>query len=161
RATALYCQKYKIKCTLVLHGDEREFQDQLGNAKIIRNTEAILRFCDANEISGTMDRAMEEYSDQGDRPYYLYGGGHTLEGGKAYIDEISNFVAAGLQVDRIFVPSGTGSTQAGILAGISKHGLDTEVIGISVGRTKERAESAVLEFYQKLCKAYHIPETGT
>lgn len=161
RATALYCQKYKLKCTLVLHGDETEFREQLGNAKIIRHTGAAVRFCDADGISETMNAAMEEHRNQGDRPFYLHGGGHTLEGGKAYIDEISKLAVSGMPISRIFVPSGTGSTHAGILAGVSKYGLDTEVIGISVGRTKERAETAVLEFYHRLCEEYHIPATGT
>jgi len=160
RATALYCQKYSLKCTLVLHGNEEEFHDQLGNAKIIRNTGSELVFCDAEEISQAMDVAMSTYLSLGDRPYYLFGGGHTLEGGRAYIEEIEKLAKTGIEMERIFVPSGTGSTHAGILAGISKCGLDTEVIGISVGRTKQRGEAAVSEFYKRLCTSYDIPSTG-
>ncbi len=160
RATALYCQKNGLKCTLVLHGNEKEFYGQLGNAKIIRTTASELIFCDADGISQAMDAAVEAYQNRGDRPYYLQGGGHTLEGGRAYIEEIEKLKLAGIELDRIFVPSGTGSTHAGILAGISKCGLDTEVIGISVGRTRERGERAVSEFYNKLCEASDISSTG-
>src|SRR5690606_903669 len=43
RATALYCQKYQLKCTLVLHGGkEGEFLRQSGNAKLIRESGAEL-----------------------------------------------------------------------------------------------------------------------
>src|SRR5690554_2725188 len=68
RATALYCQKNGLKCTLVLHGNEKKFHDQLGNAKIIRNTGSELVFCDAEEISQAMDVAMSTYLSLGDRP---------------------------------------------------------------------------------------------
>lgn len=160
RATALYCQKFGLKCTLVIHGKKEVFQAQLGNAKLIRDSGAKLIFCSPGEISDTMDTAMSQYRHQGDLPFYLYGGGHTLEGGKAYIDAIEKLFGSGTQVDRIFLPSGTGSTHAGILAGISKLGLDTQVIGISVGRTKERGEAIIGEFYQKLCSTYQIPPLG-
>jgi D-cysteine desulfhydrase len=49
-------------------------------------------------------------------------------------------------VDHIFLASGTGSTQAGILAGCREVGwLQTRVHGISVAREKERGTEAILE----------------
>ena len=160
RATALYCQKFNLGCTLVIHGNESEFHEQSGNAKIMRECEADLIFCDASEISMVMDQAMEDYRKKGHKPYYLYGGGHTLEGGKAYSDEIERIVKSGFTPEQIYIASGTGSTQAGILAGVSKLGLDTKVIGISIGRQKERAEKVLREFYEQLCHSQNIPCTG-
>lgn len=156
RATALYCQQNKIDCTLVIHGSEDKFLTQSGNAKIIRQSEAKVIFCDAQSISKEMDNAISNYKINGFNPYYLYGGGHTLEGGKAYIDAISQIKNLDLIPDYIFLASGTGSTQAGILAGISKNNLNTKVVGVSVGRNKERAEYVVQEFYNKLCETYSI-----
>ncbi|RYC51437.1 1-aminocyclopropane-1-carboxylate deaminase/D-cysteine desulfhydrase [Flagellimonas olearia] len=160
RATAVYCQKYGMECTLVLHGNESEFHRQLGNAKIIRDTNASLNFCDPDEISETMDAAMREYEENSYKPFYLYGGGHTLDGGKAYIDAVVKMVENGFTPAQIYLPTGTGSTQAGILAGISKSGANTKVIGISVGRSKIKAEKEVEEFYHRLCEAYDIPCNG-
>lgn len=156
RATALYCKKFGLKCTLVIHGDENMFQKQLGNAKIIRSTNANVIFCDATKISDHMDKAIQNYREQGHHPYYLQGGGHTLEGGNAYIDAISEIVETGFIPESIFIASGTGSTQAGLLAGISKLGIDTHVIGISVGRNKKRAEDVIKELYNALCSKYDI-----
>ena len=156
RATALYCKKYGLQCTLVLHGNKKDFQEQLGNAKIVRTTNSKIIFCDASEIANHMNQAMEDYSEQGFHPYYLQGGGHTLEGGMAYVKAISEIVESGFIPESIFIACGTGSTQAGLLAGISKLGIDTKVFGISVGRKKERAENVVNQFYQSLCTEYDI-----
>lgn len=160
RATALFCEKYSMNCTLVIHGKENEFHEQMGNAKIIRDTDAKLIFCDPKDISEIMDSTMLDYTRNGFHPFYLYGGGHTMEGGKIYIDEIEKMVKTGFVPEQIYIASGTGSTQAGILAGVSKLGLETQVIGISIGRPREKAENAIKEFYGKLCETYNIPDSG-
>ncbi|SHF79685.1 D-cysteine desulfhydrase [Arenibacter palladensis] len=158
RATALYCSKYDLDCTLVLHGNKEKFLTENGNARLIRNTNANVVFCNSDEISLEMDKAMLNYKALGQKPFYLYGGGHTLEGGKAYIDIIEEIKKSGFAPDYIFLASGTGSTQAGLLAGISKYQLKTKVIGISVGREKKRSEKIIKEFYSELCYRYSIPE---
>lgn len=159
RVVALYCKKNNIKCTLVLHGGKENFDEQGGNAKIIRSTNAKIIFCAAGCISDNMNSEMLRYEQEGLNPYYLKGGGHTLEGGKIYIDMIEELVKANFIPDYIFLASGSGTTQAGILAGVSKHNMDTNVIGISVGRKKEILESEVEIFYNKLCEEYKISKT--
>ncbi len=156
RAVALYCKKYKLECSLVLHGNKDNFYHQSGNSKIIQATNAKLIFCRPNEISDRMDTVMKTYKKNGYRPMYLYGGGHTLEGGRIYIDAMEEVSKSGFIPDYIFIASGSGTTQAGILAGISKYNLPTQVIGISVGRKKQKAESIVQEFYLDLCEKYGI-----
>lgn len=162
RAVAVFASQNKMKCTLVLHGSKEEFDKQTGNAKIIRLSGAEILFVgDATEIGPSMDAAMLQYKQKGYNPYYIWGGGHTMEGGLAYIEAVSeleeycknnNWVP-----DYIFLASGTGSTQAGLLAGLDKYGFDdTKVIGISVGRSREQAENVVCDFYDELCNFYNI-----
>jgi D-cysteine desulfhydrase len=111
-------------------------------------------------IKQKMDEVMNSYIDQGFIPYYIYGGGHTFEGGKAYIDAVGLLKdycnANKWYPDYIFLASGTGSTQSGILAGLDKIYWDTKVIGISVGRNSDRAVEIVDGFYKKLCNYYEI-----
>lgn len=156
RAVALYCKRYNLNCTLVIHGDENRFNNESGNAKIIRQSEANLIFCDPDKISANMDLAIHNYEKNGENPLYLYGGGHSLEGGKIYIDAIQEIVESGFIPDYIFIASGTGTTQAGILTGIMKFELKTEVFGISVGREKEKAIKTIKEFLVNLCDNYKI-----
>ena len=156
RAVALYCKKYNLKCTLVVHGDKERYYDESGNAKIIRETNAKVIFSEVDMISDTMDNAMNEYSNLGCKPFYLEGGGHTLQGGGIYIDAVEEIINTDFIPDYIFVASGSGTTQAGILAGITKFNLNTKVYGISVGRLRAKAEKKVQSFYNKLCEKYNI-----
>src|SRR5690606_2178927 len=111
-------------------------------------------------IASTMDAAMNDYKKQGLNPYYIWGGGHTLDGGLAYIEAVGELKRycdrEAWYPEYIFHASGTGSTQAGIMAGLDKYGIDEEVIGISVARTKPRAEEVVKAFYEELCSNYQI-----
>lgn len=157
RATALFAAQHRIRCTLVIHGDETRFHEEGGNAKLMRDSKARIVFADADGISGAMDAAMEDYSDDGRVPYYLRGGGHTLEGGLAYVNAVDQMLARSKTLpDYIFLASGTGSTQAGIMAGLAKNKVNCEVIGISVARERKRAEDIVYSSYLELCKHLEI-----
>ncbi|TGV03926.1 1-aminocyclopropane-1-carboxylate deaminase/D-cysteine desulfhydrase [Flavivirga rizhaonensis] len=156
RVTALYCHKYNIECTLVLHGDKDKFLTESGNAKIIRNTPTKIIFSEIDQISSNMDKAIDNYKSQEKKPFYLYGGGHTFEGGKAYIDVIQELIEYDYIPDYIFIASGTGSTHAGLLAGIAKFKFKTKVVGISVGRSKNNAEKVVSKFAKELSENYKI-----
>lgn len=156
RVVALYCKKNNIKCTLILHGGEDNFHNQSGNAKIIRSTKAKIIFSSPHDISKNMDNEIDRYKKEGYNPFYLQGGGHTIQGGKVYINLIEELVNIDFIPDYIFLASGSGTTQAGILAGISKFDLATKVIGISVGRKKKILEKDIEAFYHELCKEFDI-----
>jgi len=86
RVTAVYCHKYNIDCTLVLHGDKKAFFSESGIAKIIRNTPSNIIFYEIDEFSNNMDKSIENLINKGLKPFYLYGGRHALEGAKTCID---------------------------------------------------------------------------
>ncbi|MEE1963188.1 pyridoxal-phosphate dependent enzyme [Allomuricauda taeanensis] len=152
RATAIFAAKHKISCTLVVHGNEARFRKEGGNAKLMRDAKARMVFPATDDISRAMDAAMEAYTADGYNPYYLRGGGHTLEGGLAYVNAIDELLAhSNILPDYIFLASGTGSTQAGIMAGLAKNKVNCDVIGISVARERKRAENIVYSSYLELC----------
>lgn len=162
RVTAIYAAQKNMKCTLVLHGEESTFYSQQGNSQIMRDTGANLIFVkDPSEISSKMNLAMQLYADVNEIPYYLWGGGHSIVGAKAYIDAVSELAdyrdKTNWAPKYIFLASGTGSTQAGIMAGLDKYNFhDTTVIGISIARGRESAEKIISEFYEKVCLQYDI-----
>jgi len=166
RAVAVFAAMNGMKCSLVLHGSEEQFYKQSGNAKIMRLSGAKLIFVNnAAEIGPTMDSEMNYYTQNDYIPYYLRGGGHIMEGGFAYIEAIKELKEYCSQNEwypkYIFLASGTGSTQAGILAGLDKYGLnDIHTIGISVARERWYAESIVNNFYIDLCSNYNIKCTN-
>jgi D-cysteine desulfhydrase len=165
RATAIFCAQYRLACTLVLHGSKERFLVESGNAKIMRQSGAEILFVEnSSEIGPTMDYIMESYQKEGKNPYYLNGGGHNMLGGKAYIEVVADLkdFCENKQwfPSHIFLASGTGSTQAGLLAGLDKYGLKSKVIGISVARKQQYAETLIRDFYNRLCENYDIYSTN-
>ncbi len=149
RATAILCAKNNWKCKLILHGDEEQFYIQKGNALIMRLCGSDIQFVSPDNIGSSMDKAMEDMKSEGYSPYYLYGGGHNKAGVVAYVEavkEVYDELGANNQPNHIFLASGTGSTQAGILLGLEEVGWGmTKVHGISVARKKEQGMKGVLE----------------
>ncbi len=146
RVVSLYCAKKGLKSILVLHGNRKDFYAQKGNALLMRMAGAECRFVSPSEIGNAMDMAMNELEDEGYRPYYLYGGGHTPLGVEAYVKAAEELTAVtdGRIPDYIFLACGTGSTQAGLVAGLKKTGHeDVEIHGISIARSKKRGREGV------------------
>ena len=149
RVVALACAQRGWKCKLILHGSKKEFVNEKGNALLMRLAGADVSFVEPQEIGPAMDKAMIELSEKGFSPYYLHGGGHNKYGVQAFEDavqELQQAINPKDIPDHIFLASGTGSTQAGIIVGCEKvRWRNTKVKGISVARDKTRGVEAISE----------------
>ncbi|HSH52166.1 MAG TPA: pyridoxal-phosphate dependent enzyme, partial [Bacteroidales bacterium] len=132
RSTALFAAKLGWKLICIIHDDKPERYE--GNLKIVKLTGAELRFVQKAGVKEAMDKAMADLSNEGYTPFYIWGGGHCVEGALAYYDAVKELKAQLKEVkpDYLFVASGTGTTQAGIEIGIREFLPDCQVIGISV-----------------------------
>ena len=94
---------------------------------------------------------MLDFRRDGLVPYQIPGGGHSPLGAVTYADAVEELAqqCSGQQPDVIVVASGTGTTQAGLLAGIERRGWTTRVIGISVARKNPRGHDVTREAYQE------------
>lgn len=163
RAIALMCAQNGWQCHLVYHGQRDRFNSENGNALIVRKSGASVEFVNVDQISTAMDAAMHRFADNGFNPLYIHGGGHDLPGGIAFVEAIKSLKEkcdrVGYKPDYIFLASGTGSTQAGIVVGLDLVGWhDVKVIGISVARQKSRGTQVVEDFTKMLAKYYDIPQ---
>lgn len=145
RATALWAARLGWKLICVIHDDEPDIYE--GNLKIVKLTGAELRFVQKAEVKDAMDKAMVDLSNEGYKPFYIWGGGHCVEGALAYYVAVKELKEQlmGVKPDFLFVPSGTGTTQAGIEIGVRQFLPGCKVIGISVARDKQRGKEAILE----------------
>lgn len=145
RVTALLAAARGWRCSLVLHGAPGALDDPKGNLLLMRLAGAEITICDPEEISGHLEAAMERLRDAGERPYLVPGGGHCLAGALAYTEAITEVQAQldGWIPDWIVHASGTGATQAGILAGCARAGWDSRVLGVSVARRNPRGREVV------------------
>jgi D-cysteine desulfhydrase len=161
RAMALMCAKNGWKCHLCIQDSDNRFYNENGNALIVRLSGVNCQIIRAEETSIAMDKAMENFELQGLKPYYVRGGGHDLPGGTCFVDAVKELKEQcdrlNYKPDYIFLASGTGSTQAGIVVGLDLIGWsDVKCVGISIAREYERGRSIILDFANMLAKHYGI-----
>lgn len=161
RAMALMCARNGWKCHLCIQGSEERFLSEKGNALLCRLSGAECECIKPEDTSVAMDKAMEQLTAVGYNPYYVIGGGHNLPGGTCFVDAIKELKKQCDEInykpDYIFLASGTGSTQAGIVVGLDLVGWnDVKCIGISVARQQERGKQVIIEFANMLAKHFNI-----
>lgn len=166
RAMALMCAKNGWKCHLCIQGTEERFMSENGNALLDRLSGAECELIRPEDTSVTMDRAMDKLRAEGYNPYYVIGGGHNLPGGTCFVDAVRELKRQcdlqGYKPDYLFLASGTGSTQAGIVVGLDLVGWnDVKCIGISVARQQERGKQVIAEFANMLAEHYGVKKDYT
>lgn len=160
RAIALMAARNGWKCHLCIQGTKERFEDEKGNALLCRLSGAECELIAPADTAAAMDRAMENMTREGYKPYYVHGGGHDLPGGTCFVDAVKELKRQCdekiYKPDYIFLASGTGSTQAGIVVGCDLAGWDVKVIGISVARQYDRGKQVIADFANMLVKYYGI-----
>ncbi len=166
RAIALLCSKNGWKCHLCIQGSDERFLDEKGNALLCRLSGAEYECITPERTATAMDAAMLKLQSEGFNPFYIIGGGHNLPGGTCFVDAVKELKRQcdkiAYKPDYIFLASGTGSTQAGILVGLDLVGWgDVKCIGISVARQQGRGKRVIAEFANMLAHYYNIPKDYT
>lgn len=119
------------------------------NSRMMELFGADITVVPVDEVHDTIEGKMQQLRDSGRKPYFIAGGGHGIFGTQAYVDcyeEIRSYEELNdIYFDYIFLASGTGTTQAGLICGQIIHGDDIKVIGISIARTNPRGRSIVLD----------------
>lgn len=166
RAIALMAARNGWNCHLCVQGTKERFFAEKGNALLCRLAGAECELIDSSDTAVAMDRAMEKLTNEGYKPYYVHGGGHDLPGGTCFVDAVKELKcqcdAMGYRPDYIFLASGTGSTQAGIVVGCDLVGWeDVKVVGISVARQYERGKQVIADFANMLAKHYSFEKDYT
>ena len=161
RAMALMCARNGWKCHLCIQGTEERFMNERGNALLCRLSGAVCECIKPEDTSVAMDRAMDKLKLEGYNPFYVIGGGHNLPGGTCFVDAVKELKSycdeADYKPDYIFLASGTGATQAGIVVGLDLVGWeDVKCVGISVARQKGRGTRVIAEFANMLAAHYGL-----
>lgn len=150
RATALYAASLGWKVIIIIHDDEPEIYQ--GNLKLMRLSGAEIRFVKQSMVKIAMDDAMADLKRSGYNPYYIWGGGHNVEGSLAFyeaVKELKNQLG-NIVPNYIVLASGTGTTQAGIEVGIRQFYPECKVIGVSVARDEKRGKEEIISSIKEL-----------
>jgi len=155
RTVALKAAEKGWKCFLVLHGPENQQPEITGNYLLMNLTGANIKIVSPEKIHDALLKTESECRNMSLQPFFIEGGGHSLAGFCAHFEAAEELLQQCQNLnwipDWIVLASGTGTTQAGLAAGLHKFGAKTKVIGISVARRNPRGFNVVLEAYNKLC----------
>jgi D-cysteine desulfhydrase len=144
RATAIMAARLGMRVKLIIHNDYPENEVFSKNMFMARICGAEIIYCSKNDVAKIMDKAMDKFIEEGYKPFYIWGGGHCLEGSYAYFAAAKNLKDQfNSPIDKVFFASGTGTTHAGLHVGMKTYFPDTEVCGISIAREKARGISEI------------------
>lgn len=148
RVCALMASQLGIGCHLVLHGERINSPFFNGNSYFTDINNCRIDYVEADSLGSAILQAEKFYKSKNKSVLVIPGGGHSINGAKAYVTATEELEYA---PDFIILASGTGATHAGILAGVKKKNWQTKVIGISIARQAERGIEAINELYKPLC----------
>lgn len=145
-----------IPCDLIILDDESNKSITEGNELLAILYNANIYFCPSNEAREYIDSHLCNLKKQGEKVLFIPGGGHTVDGANGYVlavDEITN-QTHGLDIDCIFLPTGTGTTQAGLIFGSKLRNWHVKIIGVTVARSPERCRKEIRSLLTELNKNY-------
>ena len=147
-----------LRCVLILHTGQTE--DSF-NRKLAALSGAETVLCPPERMAGTIDARLEELRSAGERPFFIPGGGRGVPGTRAYADcyrEIRTEAdRAGLAFAYMIVPSGTGTTQAGLVCGKLLAGDPCRIVGISIARSAETGRPVILNNVRDYFSGNQLP----
>lgn len=147
---------HNIECHIISPADDDGERLITNNSRIIQACKAQYHYCSKLNVAETVDSVIKACEKKGLKPYYIYG--NTLGEGnesvpvRAYVKVYEEICAQEkwLQVkfDYIFVSTGTGMTQAGLIVGNKLHGEEKRIVGVSVARSTEKEKDILRKYVQ-------------
>lgn len=154
RAIANMSFSKDIPCHIVSPAEEDGTRVKSSNSSLVENCNAIIHYCNKTDVAQTVEAVIEECKKEGYNPYYIngdkFGRGnertplYAYE--KAYEEIRCQCKEKKIEFDYIFLATGTGMTQSGLIAGCEKHNGTEKIVGISVAREAEAEKNVILKF---------------
>lgn len=153
-----------IECHIISPADEDGSRVETFNSLIAKMCGAHIHFCNKSNVAKSVEQVLGECKAKGLKPYYIYGDqfgkGNESIPVRAYVKvykEIANQSRKlGIKFDYIFLATGTGMTQAGLIAGRQINGGSENIVGISVARSSEKGSNVIKNFCQSYFKSKNL-----
>lgn len=151
RVVAHMAKACGMKCIVICKEEAGEEGDSF-NTLMVKYAGAKIVRCDRSSVRETVQKTFEDAEKEGFKPYYAYGdfsgtGNEAVCTGayeKAFKEIAEYEEKQDMRFDDIFTATGTGMTQAGLLAGCLKAERKTSIHGISIARDAKKAYDSVL-----------------
>lgn len=151
RQTAAAAAKFGLRCCLVLSGQSPARWN--GNLLLDQLLGAEIHWAGERDRSQVMEEIAERERRAGRHPYIIPIGGFSIAGAAGYVAAMEELVEQlakrDLHVDRVILPTGSGSTQSGMIVGAKALEFAGRIEGISVSRTIEVLRPKMEELISK------------
>ncbi len=164
RSVAAAASRLGIKTFLVLLKGPTSPEGDDGNLLLDRVFNADIQIVDGTGIEDMLELTsveqfvapvVDDLKDRGHKPYLMPIGGSMVEGSmpqpwgalgyiEAFVEIVEQAANVGARVDSIVLASGSGGTQAGLIAGAKLLAPHTRVLGVSVYATAEKVKGYIL-----------------
>ena len=145
----------------------KEEQETTFNSQMMRMFGAEITVVSVDDVHKTIEDKIKQLMIEGKRPYFIEGGGHGNLGTEAYFQCYQEIrkqeKEMGVFFDYIFLASGTGTTQAGLVCGKLVYHDNRKIVGISIARKNPRGRSVVkdsiVSYLNNRIPSNHIEES--
>lgn len=162
RLTAMAALKHGLDCTIILTTDQEPSAiNYNGNYFIYDLLDVKIKTVPPDKRKEAMETEYSELKSTGKKPYLIEAGGYGNAGTHGYVEAASELKAdINFHPDRfdyLFVASGTGTTQAGLLVGNYLHYMAESIIGISVEADEKSGRKKIENCIDEYCKENNLP----
>jgi D-cysteine desulfhydrase len=162
QAAAAAARVAGLRCHLVLYGTEPDAAT--ANLAMARALDAEVRFtgrAERESVEPALDAVAAELQARGCRPYLVPRGGATATGTVGYALAVAELAAQldalELAPELVLVATGSGGTQAGLVAGTAAAGRPWRVVGASVSRPVQETADRVTTLAQEAAALLGLP----
>ena len=146
RVIANACCSKGLDCFII---SPEEVNTVTFNSRLMKLLGAERCIVPVSEVHDTIEQKIVELKKAGRKPYFIEGGGHGNIGTEAYVQCYEEIKEQEEEMeifwDYIFLASGTGTTQAGLVCGQLLARDRRKIVGISIARKNPRGRNVVLE----------------
>ena len=163
RVLANMCAAEGLPCHIISQTEES--CSKTANSSLVELCGAKIHYCEKSNVAETVDAVLGECRKAGLDPYYIYGDrygkGNEHVPVSAYVkvaDEIlRQQEEIGAVFDYVFLGTGTGMTQAGLISGFLGKKKAPEIIGVSVSRAAESEEKIIANYVEAYLRSENSP----
>lgn len=145
RQTAAACSVLGLKCHLIVKGEEPAMPQ--GNLLLSVVLGAKIHYAGPFISDNFVDAVLNKLKQEGENPYLITYGGSDETGLLGFVDAMGELKmqleAQNLNIDYIFFASCSGGTQAGLMAGKEKFGINAKLMPVSIQKPEAGLPSLV------------------
>jgi len=156
RVTAAVAAYLGIECDLIVFYNGYE-TDLGSNGILIQNYfGANILYCRTENAHDFIEKYQSAQIKSGIHYYWVPGGGHIGAAVNGYIDAMNETICQankmGIHFDAVFLPTGTGTTQAGVIYAMDN--INCDVYGITVVRTPEKCKTEIINLLKEFDSSF-------